>query len=190
MIIYTLTFTTDCIIGDDYNQTYNSLQPTDTIMGSFGFQVPCNGTVVATHVRGFCIHSERTNQPVSFPLIIFRQEGAVPKLTYHTILAECDNKIHSLPGVEYSFGNVSDNGLNIEVTTDEYIAMIVDITRNCSSSGCLFIPALINESSTHPLLFLEDGEVIDIERASLVTNVSLLLSVTIEPSSDTHGMQL
>ena len=92
---------------------------------------------------------------MSFPLIIFRQESIVPELIYHTILAECDNKMHSLPGVEYSLGNVSDNNLNIEVTTDEYIAVIVDITRNCSSSGCLFIPAIINESSTHPLLFLK-----------------------------------
>ena len=159
-------------------------------MGSFGYRVPCNGTVVAIHVRGFCILTERTDQPVSLPLIIFRQDSAIPMLIYHTTVAECDNEIHSLPGVEYSFGNVSDNSLNIEVTTDEYIAVIFDITRNCSSTGCLFMPAIINESSTHPLLFLQDGEMIDIERASLATNVSLLLSVTIKHKPATHGMQL
>ena len=178
--MYILSPHADCnIVGGDI-QNYESLQPTN-MTGYFSYLIPCNGTLVAVNATGFCILTERTDQEVSLLLVIYRQDGAT---SIHLVPADCDfaNR-NSVSGIDYSFGSVSDNDLHIPVTSDEILN--IGFFTTCSIDGCQFQPAIINDTSTQMLWFLErDKPVNEVEDFS---NVSLLFSATIQTASKKRG---
>ena len=164
-------------MGGD-TQNYESLQPTN-MTGYFSYRIPCNGTLVAVNATGFCILTERTHQQVSLFLIIYREDNGIPMTTRHVIPADCDlAKNNSVSGIDYSFGSVSDNDLNIPVTFDEILG--IGYFTTCDNFSCSFQPALINDPSNHTLLFQESGEQVDVANLKDFSNVSLLFSATIE----------
>ena len=167
-------------------QNYESLQPTN-VTGYFGYRITCNGTLVAVHATGFCILTERTLHSVALYLIIYREVNGLPMATLHLIPADCDfANSNSLSGIDYSFGRVSDNKLNIPVTSDDTIA--IQSFATCGDLQCSFQPAIINDASKHMLLYLEYGEMANETR--ILSNVSLLFSATIiDKSSGTNGTE-
>ena len=173
---------TDCkIVGGD-TQNYESLQPTD-MTGYFSYPIPCNGTLVAVNATGFCILTERTHQQVSLFLIINREDNGIPISTLHVIPADCDlAKNNSVPGIDYSFGSISHNHLNIPVTSDEFLS--IGYFTVCTGSGCYFQPAVINDISKHMLFFLEYGK--PASETEAISNVSLLFSATIVSESSSQ----
>ena len=170
--------------GDVHN--YESLQPTN-VTGYFSYRITCNGTLVAVNATGFCILTERTHQPVALVLIIYREVNGMPMATLHLIPADCDfANSNSVSGINYSFGSVSNNNLNIPVTSDDFIAL--QLSATCTDIGCYFQPAIINDTSKHMLLYLEYGEPANETRT--LSNVSLLFSATIiSKSSGTSGRE-
>ena len=151
--------------------------------GYFSYPIPCNGTLVAVNATGFCILTERTHQQVSLLLIIYREDNGIPMATYHVIPADCDlaNR-NSVTGIDYSFGSVSDNDLNIPVTCDEFLSILFFST---CMDGCHFQPAIINDASKHMLWFLEYGK--PVNEAKDFSNASLLFSATIDTTIRTKG---
>ena len=176
---------TDCnIVGGD-TQNYESLKPTD-MTGYFGYRIPCSGTLVAVNVTGFCILTERAHQQVSLFLFIYWEENDIPMPIYHHIPADCEfAKNNSVSGIDYSFGSVSVNDLNITVTSDEVLG--IGFFTTCDNFTCSFQPAIINDTRKHPLLFLEFGKEVNGDNVKDPLNVSLLFSATIEISSDKRG---
>ena len=172
---------TDCnIVGGD-TQNYESLQPTD-MTGYFLYRIPCDGTLVGVNATGFCILTERTHQHVSLLLVIYREDNGIPMTTY-PIPADCDFvKNNSVSGIDYSFGSVSVNDLNVTVTSDDILG--IEFFTTCDNFTCSFQPAIINDTRKYPLWFLEFGEE---ENEEDFSNVSLLFSATIETSSDKRG---
>ena len=142
--------------------------------GDFSYPLPCNGTLVAVNATGFCILTERPHHDVSLVIFIYRENDAVP---VHLVPADCDlaNK-RSVSGIDYSFGSVSHNDLNIPVTSDEFLSISI-----CNGIKCFFQPAVINDTSKHMLFFLEDGK--PVNETKKLSNVSLLFSATIEISN-------
>ena len=162
-------------MGGD-TQNYESLQPT-TMTGYFSYPIPCNGTLVAVNATGFCILTERTHQQVSLFLIIYREDNGKPISTQHFIPADCDlAHINSVSGIDYSFGSVSDNDLNIPVTSDAFL-----VFTTCMDEGCNFQPAVINDTSKHMFFYKPVSEAED------YSNVSLLFSVTIQAAIEKGG---
>ena len=171
-------------MGGD-TQNYESLQPTD-MTGYFVYRIPCNGTLVAVNATGFCILTERTHQQVSIFLIIYREDNGTLISTNRHIPADCEFvKNNSVSGIDYSFGSVSDNDLNIPVTSDDILA--IGFFATCDNFTCSFQPAIINDTTEYPLLFLEFGEEVNEDNIKDFSNVSLLFSATIETSSDKRG---
>ena len=172
-------------MGGD-TQNYESFQPAN-ISGFFVYRVPCNGTLVAVNATGFCILTGRTHQHVSLFLVIYREDNGIPMPTSHEIPADCEFvKNTTTSGIDYSFGNVSDNDLNIPVNSDELLG--IGFYKSCASSLCTFQPAIINEESNHILSFLEYNKSVNEANLKDSSNVSLLFSATIETSSGKRGI--
>ena len=170
---------------DGDTQNHESLQPIN-MPGHFGYHIPCNGTLVAVSATGFCILTERTDQHVLLSLFIYREDNGIPLPTTHRITADCEFfKNNSVSGINYSLGSVSDNDLNIPVTSGEFLS--IGFFATCENFSCSFQPAIINEPSKHTLLFLEFGEKADVANAKVFSNISLLFSATIETPSDKRG---
>ena len=182
--MYTLSPHVDCnIVGGD-TQNHESLQPI-RMTGHFGYHISCNGTIVAVNATGFCVLTERTDKHALLSLIIYREDNGilVPTSHYINIPADCEVfKNNSVSGIDYSLGSVSDNDLNIPVTSGEFLS--IAFFTKCKNSSCPFQPAIINEPSKHTLLFLEFGKKADVANTK---NVSLLFSATIETPSDKRG---
>ena len=138
--------------------------------GEFSYLIPCSGTLVAVNATGFCILTERPHHDVSLVIFIYRENA----VSVHLVPANCDlaNRT-SVSGLNYSFGSVSHNDLNIPVTSDEFL-----LISSCTGITCFFQPAVINDTSKHMLFFLEDGKPVN-----ETENVSLLFSATIEISN-------
>ena len=154
--------------------------------GYFGNRIPCNGTLVAVSATGFCILTERTNQQVSLLVAIYREVNGIPMPTYRYLTADCEfAEKNSVSGIDYSFGSVSHNDLNIPVTSDELLS--IEFFATCENFSCHFQPAIINEPSKHTLLFLEVGKQVNLANSKDFSNVSLLFSATIETPSDKRG---
>ena len=171
-------------MGGD-TQNHESLHPI-SMPGYFGYQIPCNGTLVAVNATGFCILTGRTHQQVSILLAIYREENGIPMPTYRHITADCEfAKNGSVTGIDYSLGSVSHNDLNIPVTSDELLS--IEFFATCANFSCNFQPALINEPSKHTLFFLEDGKQVSLANLKDFSNISLLFSATIKTSSDKRG---
>ena len=162
----------DCnIVGGD-TPNYDSLQPAD-MTGYFSYPIPCSGTLVAINATGFCILTERIRQ-VSLVILIYRQNGPS---SIEIVPADCDfANNNSVSGIDYSFGSVSHNDLNIPVTSDEILG--VGFFTTCVDGGCYFQPAIINDTSKHMLSFLESGK--PVSEMEDFSNVSLLFSATIQ----------
>ena len=165
-------------------QNYESLQPTN-MTGYFGYPITCNGTLVAVNATGFCILTERAQQYVALVLISYREVNGIPLPTYHIKQAYCDfANNNSVSGLDYSFGSVSYNNLNIPVTSDELLG--IELLATCTAVRCNFQPAIINVTSKHKLYFLEYGDAVTENNLKLISNASLLFSATIvSESSDT-----
>ena len=170
-------------MGGD-TQNHESLHPI-RMPGQFGYHIPCNGTLVAVSATGFCILTERTHQHVLLSLFIYREDNGIPLPTTHRITADCEFFKNSVSGIDYSLGSVSDNDLNIPVTSGEFLS--IGFFATCENFSCSFQPAIINEPSKHTLLFLEFGEKVDVANAKVFSNISLLFSATIETPSDKRG---
>ena len=183
--MYTLSPRVDCnIVGGD-TQNHESLQPIN-MPGYFVYPISCSGTLVAVNATGFCILTERTHQHVSLLLIIYRENNGTPMPTYHHITADCEfAKNNSVSGIDYSFGSISHNDLNIPVTSDEFLG--IGFFATCDTFSCYFQPAIINDLSKHTLLFLEFGKEVNEANFNDFSNVSLLFSATIETSGDKRG---
>ena len=168
-------------MGGD-TQKNDFLQPTN-VTGYFLYPIPCNGTLVAVNATGFCILTERTNQQVSLVILINRKDDAT-STPAHLIPADCDfaNR-NSVSGIDYSFGSISNNDLNIPVTSDEILS--VGFHTMCIGRSCFFQPAVINDTSKHMLFFLEDGK--PGNETEILSNVSLLFTATIEISNGKQG---
>ena len=181
-VYYILSPHADCnIVGGDI-QNYESLQPIN-MTGYFSYLIPCSGTLVAVNATGFCITTGRTHQHVSLLLVIYRQDGAI---SIHLVPADCDfaNR-NSVSEIDYSFGSVSDNDLNIPVTSDEVLS--IGFFTTCID-GCSFQPAIINDTSTQMLWFLERDKPVNETKG--VSNVSLLFSATIQTASEKRGKKI
>ena len=138
--------------------------------GYIPHHIPCSGTLVAVNATGFCILTERTHQEVSLAILLNPKDDTQP---VHLIKADCDfAKIHSVPGIDYSFGSVSHNDLNIPVTSDEVLT--IGLSTRCTGRSCFFQPAV---TSKH----MEDGK--PGNETEIFTNVSLLFTATIEVSN-------
>ena len=178
--MYILSPHADCnIVGGD-TQNYKSLQPT-TMTGYFSYLIPCSGTLVAVNATGFCILTERTHKEVSLLFVIYRENDAV---SVHLVPADCDfaNR-NSVSEIDYSFGSVSDNDLKIPVISDEVLG--IGFFTTCSIDGCPFQPAIINNTSTQMLWFIERDK--PVNEAKDISNVSLLFSATIQTASEKRG---
>ena len=167
-------------------QNYESLQPTN-VTGYFGYPITCNGTLVAVSATGFCILTERTHQHVGLVVIIYREVNGLQMPTIRVIPADCDfANSNSVSGIDYTLGSVSDNNLNIPVTSDEILA--IELLTTCTAVRCYFQPSIINDTSKHMLYFLEYGEPVNESRT--LSDVSLLFSATIiSKSSGTNGRE-
>ena len=177
----------DCNIVDGDTQTHESLQPR-RMSGYFAYPIPCDGTLVAVSATGFCILTERTHeQHFALLLIIYREDNGKPKPAFHVIPADCDfANNNSVSGIDYSFGSISDNDLNIPVNSDEILGF--GFFTSCdNSSTCAFQPAITNDPSKHTLLFLEFDKPPKEDNFKDFSNISLLFSATIETSSDKKG---
>ena len=169
---------------DGDTQNLDSLQPTD-MTGYFSYRIPCSGTLVAVNATGFCILTERIHQEVSLVILIYRQNGASSSI--ELVPADCDlANNNSVSGIDYSFGNVSNNDLNIPVTSDEVLS--IGFFTKCMDGGCYFQPAIINDTSKHMLSFLESGK--PVNEVEDFFNVSLLFSATIQTASEKGGKKL
>ena len=145
--------------------------------GYFSYRIPCSGTLVAVNATGFCILTEIAHQVVSLAIFINRKGDATP---VHLITADCDlANSHSVSGIDYSFGSVSHNDLNIPVTSDEILT--IGFYTQCTGRTCFFQPAVINDPSKQTLFFLEGGK--PGNETEILSNVSLLFSATIEISN-------
>ena len=137
--------------------------------GHFSYPLPCNGTLVAVNATGFCILTGRPHHDVSLVIFINRENA----VSVHLIPASCDSNRSSVSGLDYSFGSVSHNDLNIPVTSNDFL-----LISRCTGRMCFFQPAVINDASKHMLFFLEDGKPVN-----ETENVSLLFSAKIEISN-------
>ena len=149
--------------------------------GYISYLIPCSGTLVAVDATGFCTF-QKTHQEVSLAILLNPKDDTQP---VHLIKADCDfTNISSLSdGMDYSFGSVSHNDLNIPVTSDEVLT--IGLYTRCTGRSCYFQPAVINDISKHMLFFLEDGK--PVNETVILSNVSLLFSATIEISNGKQG---
>ena len=135
------------------------------------YHISCNGTLVSINARGFC---GKTNQIVALLLYVaqFQNETLVSSTPYFR-QAVCDTSTTiSLHRLEYHKGTISVENENIQISAGNHLGIRFD--TNCSDLGCLFQPAIVNESSKHTLYFLDDSFAMEQQ-----TNTSLLFSATI-----------
>ena len=91
----------------------------------------------------------------------------------HYIRAVCDTSTTIfLHGLEYYKGTISVENQTIRISAGNHLGIRFD--SNCNNQGCLFQPAIVNESSKHTLYFLNDSFAMERQ-----TDTSLLFSATI-----------
>ena len=161
------------IVGGD-NQNYMSYQPSKrTGYIYYPYPIPCTGIITTFTASGFCIVNGRTDQNVSLRLKIVTSTQS--DKAFHQVknmAAECGNStMNSSSGIEYSFGTVFRESLNIPVSSGDYLGF----EFTCSEKHCFFQTAIVNDTGKN----LYDGE------KKPLSNVSLLFSATI---SETSGM--
>ena len=99
--------------------------------------------------------------------------GNLVSSTPYYIQAVCNTSTTiSLHGLEYYEGTISVENQNIRISAGNHLAIRFD--PNCNNQGCLFQPAIVNESSKHTLYFLDDSFAMEQQ-----TDTSLLFSATI-----------
>ena len=163
------------IVGGD-NQNYMSYQPSKrTGYIYYPYPIPCTGIITTFTASGFCIVTGRTDQNVSLRLIVTSTQSDREFHQVKNMAAECGNStINSSSGIEYSFGTVFRESLNIPVSSGDYLGF----EFTCSEKHCFFQTAIVNDTGKN--LYIPK----DVETLS---NVSLLFSATI---SETSGMFL
>ena len=146
---------------------FQDLKPTNR-RGYFSYPITCNGTLVSINARGFCL---KTHQSVKLLIetVQFRDEEPTRNIR-HFIDAECNSSTTlSFNGSDYYWGNVNVENQKIQVLAGEFLGIRFD--PNCAELGCLFQPAIVNDSSEHTLLFVNDSYI-----PTPQTHISLLFS--------------
>ena len=131
---------------------FEDLQPTN-VTGYFSYPITCNGILVSINARGFC---RKTNQSVKLLIETVQfLDGELTRNTRHFIDAECNSSTtFSFNGLEYYWGIINVENQKIQVLAGEFLGIRFD--PNCADV-CLFQPAIVNDSSEHTLLFINDS---------------------------------
>ena len=147
--------------------------PRTNLTGFFTYPISCTGTLVSINARGFC---RKTNKSVKLFIgtVQFADETfnltTLTRIGQHFIEAECDTST-TIPESEYYRGTINVDNQKILVLEGEFLG--VRFNPNCTEDSCLFQPAIVNETSEHILLFVDDN--FDLEQQ---THTSLLFSAT------------
>ena len=131
---------------------FEDLQPTN-VTGYFSYSITCNGILVSINARGFC---RKTSQSVKLLIETVQiQNDELTRNARHFIDAECNSSTtFSFNGSDYYWGNINVENQKIQVLAGEFLGIRYD--PNCADV-CFFQPAIVNESSEHTLLFVNDS---------------------------------
>ena len=143
----------ECSIRDNEGADYAELQLAESqpSSGYLSYLMSCSGTVTSIRARGFC--PVGTNGSSNVVMQIFNSTYIQGKFkhTDTNVTAECNTS--AAVGSDYYEGYVSKDDLNINVESGGFLS--VRLNSNCS---CFFLPAiLVNKTSKHNLLYLDDG---------------------------------
>ena len=83
---------------------------------------------------------------------------------------ECDGS--KINGTNYYAGNISLDNVGISVASGNRLS--VRFTSSCENTGCLFLPAIVNETGNYSLIFF-DNKIMPVD----IGSISLLFSATI-----------
>ena len=158
----------------DINQRVEDLKPTN-VTGFFYYPISCNGTLVSSNARGFCL---KTNERVALVLYIAHfQDSTFIEYEQHFLDAECYTFMDtatSVNGLEYYKGSISTKKqTTIKVTSGDYLVLRY---KTVCEPLCHFQPAIVNESSKHTLYFSRTPSLAAGEQ---LTEISLLFTATI-----------
>ena len=143
------------------------IQPNTSLSGYFTYPISCDGTITSVSSYGFCFNSMSV---VLLLIVTTLHDGGAATHAYHPLPVECvGSKIN---GTDYYAGNISLDNVGISVSSGNVLS--VRFTSSCVSHGCLFLPAIANETGNYSLIFYNES-IIPSENVSF----SLFFSATI-----------
>ena len=171
-----LSFSVDCSIDDFTEVNVNTTTLNTSIDGFFAYRVSCDGMITSIRADGFCYRSDESTGASVVLLVFVTQEGEDPLTSADTIEfidAECDTS--PIPGFDnYYRGHIDANISESEFRVSSGDLLGLKYGLLCSSDSCLFLPALVNERSSHGLMFYDKLILRDIGQVSLQFSATII----------------
>ena len=126
------------------------IQPNTSLSGYFTYPISCDGTITSVSSYGFCFNSMSV---VLLLIVTTLHDGGAATHAYHPLPVECDGS--KINGTDYYAGNVSLGNVGIRVSSGNGLS--VRFASSCVSHGCLFLPAIANETGNYSLIFYNES---------------------------------